>query len=83
MNEDMTPERLETIKGQFVLMKEQLQHSLDNLDQELGDGDQLELKIKGQLWVVEGFLENNLSLHRLENVLKTYQRIGLVPQGYN
>ena len=39
--------------------------------------------MKGQLWLLTGFIDQNLSLNKLQQVLKTYTKIGVVPVDYN
>ena len=40
-------------------------------------------KIQRLLWVIIGALDHGISMKRLFKVSKTYERIGMVPQGYN
>ena len=40
-------------------------------------------EIERQLWVIAGVLDQNLSIKRLMKVNRTYERINLVPKGYN
>ena len=60
-------------------MKDQIEESINSGD---ADAENVYL-LRLRLWVVMGFLEKNLSLQRLENVVATYKRIGIVPEGYN
>ena len=39
-------------------------------------------KIQRLLWVITGAVDHGISLKRLFKVSKTYERIGMVPQGY-
>ena len=39
-------------------------------------------KIKRLLWVICGILDESLSIKRLFKVSQTYERIGMIPQGY-
>ena len=39
-------------------------------------------KAKRLLWVLVGILEHDLSQERLKQVYKTYDRLDLIPEGY-
>ena len=36
-----------------------------------------------QLWILDGFLDHNLSLQLLQQVADVYKKIRVVPKGYN
>lgn len=67
------------------MLEEKLKKLENGDDSALDPEDDSEgrFSVEINLWVVLGFLDHNLSLHRLERVASTYKRIKVVPKGYN
>ena len=74
-------ERLVQIRNHFLGLKTMLQEKLQKLEEEGESADLRDeegngrISIELNLWVIIGFLDHNLSLHRLEKVAANYKRI--------
>ena len=79
MKQNVTEEHLAQVKNHFERMRIGLQQGLQvELAKERIDKDRVN-KFKSQLWKVNGYLDEGLSLHLLESVVLTYQKIGMAP----
>lgn len=80
--DDVSEARLMEIRGNFVKMRSQLKQTMQACEDN-GKPDKEQFYRKVQLWVLDGFLDHNLSLQRLQRVANVYKRIHVVPNGYN
>lgn len=81
---EVTPARMNAVRNHMVMLKAECLQKLGQLEQagaviSKRARVEAEFQIECQLWVLDGFLIENLSLKRLEKVAETYKKIKILP----